>query len=813
MNRYPSTAIRTFLFSLLPALFLLCLGSAAMCQQPNINLQLLSQVNDYPQDKYSDVWGYVDPSGREYGIIGTRAGTAIYDLDDPTNPQIVAFINGANSIWRDIKDHQEYLYVIADQGTDGLLVIDMSQAPNNITHSFYRPIIELDGLQRQLTDCHNLYIDENGFLYLSGCSISNGVMIFDLNQSATEPPYVGRTPTNYSHDVFVRGDTLWSSDFNDGLFSVVDVRNKNAPTLLATQPTGFQGTHNAWLSDDGQYLFTTDERPNAFVEAYDVADLNNIQRVDRYRPLATEGLGVFPHNTHYYQGFLVTSYYTDGLKIIDAHRPHNLIEVGSYDTFDGPDGGTDGCWGAFPYFPSGLVLASDIQTGLYVFRPNYQKACYLEGRIISIADGTPLSDVEVQILSEQPARARSEADGQYATGLISPGTYRVAFSRSGFFPDTLSVNLQRGEVTIQNVVLRPIITHTVTWTARSADDQPVPGAQFLLENEAAQYSLTADETGSVTASDIQAGTYTVYAGAWGFQERALPDFILNTDRSDTVILTPGYRDHFNLDQGWTSQGTAASGQWERDIPEGTFFNGNAINPPFDAPDDPGNRCYVTGNGGRSAGVRDVDDGRVILQSPPLDLSIYQNPVLTISWWFVNTGGDRPPNDTLRLQLASAEDQTDLLVATADQARSAWQHLSNLPLNGTIDLSQPVRLIVTASDLPPNGHLVEAAIDAFSVRDEVATSVRPALPFRANLRIWPNPSRQQVQVAFTLPNASQPATLEIFSVHGQRVKLQQVAAGQATLALDPSLPAGTYFLRLRQSGQTSQTHKWIKLPER
>ena len=44
-------------------------------------------------------------------------------------------------------------------------------------------------------------------------------------------------------------------------------------------------------------------------------------------------------------------------------------EFGWADTYPGASGGYDGVWGVCPYFPSGTVIASDMQTGLYVFRP------------------------------------------------------------------------------------------------------------------------------------------------------------------------------------------------------------------------------------------------------------------------------------------------------------------------------------------------------------------------------------------------------------------------------------------------------------
>jgi hypothetical protein len=64
------------------------------------------------------------------------------------------------------------------------------------------------------------------------------------------------------------------------------------------------------------------------------------------------------------------------------HNPDNLVEVGNFDSFLGQDGGFPGVWGTYPFLPSGKILASDRNNGLFVFIPNYVRACYLEGSVV-----------------------------------------------------------------------------------------------------------------------------------------------------------------------------------------------------------------------------------------------------------------------------------------------------------------------------------------------------------------------------------------------------------------------------------------------
>jgi choice-of-anchor B domain-containing protein len=417
------------------------------------NLELIGNL-DYGDDG-SDIWGYVDQNGTEYALMGIESGTVVISLQDPTNPTEIAFIQGGNSTWRDLKSFGEYAYVTTE-AADGILILDLSDVSNgNVSSNFFQPNYQGPIVFGQLQTIHNLYIDENGFCYLAGSNLNNGGnLIYDLNTNPESPVLVGATEDIYSHDVYVRNDTLWSSNVNDGNFSAIDVSDKANPITLAYQETSFSFTHNAWLSDSGQFLFTTDELPNANIDAYDVSNVNDIVRVDTWVPLDTEGTGVIPHNVHVYDDYLVISYYTDGVKIVDAHRPSNLVEVGSYDSYQGGSG-FFGCWGAYPFLPSGLVLASDIGSGLLVLEPTYQRACYLEGTVTGADSSLPLNNVSIVLSSG--LEETTPSNGEYATGQVTAGTFQATYSKVGYITQTVDVVLENGVVTIQDIVLDPDI--------------------------------------------------------------------------------------------------------------------------------------------------------------------------------------------------------------------------------------------------------------------------------------------------------------------------------------------------------------------
>ncbi|MCH8330348.1 MAG: choice-of-anchor B family protein, partial [Bacteroidetes bacterium] len=293
------------------------------------NLSLIGQLPYV--SSLSDVWGYVDSAGTEYALVGTHNGLSIVDLSDPSTPVEVQNIPGPPSTWRETRTWGNYAYGIHDVVSGGvvpgvgLLIVDLSNLPNSVDTTLWTVVVGTDTLRR----AHSMHIDENGYAYLFGSNVlGGGALILDLS-NPTNPTHVGTYDEGYIHDGFVRGDTLWAAEVKNGHFAVIDVSNKANPSILATQNTPDNFTHNCWPSDDGKYLFTTDEKSSAYIGSFKVDDLSNIEEADRYR--SSHSTGVIPHNTFFIDNFLVTSYYTDGVIIVDATCPGNLVETGNYD--------------------------------------------------------------------------------------------------------------------------------------------------------------------------------------------------------------------------------------------------------------------------------------------------------------------------------------------------------------------------------------------------------------------------------------------------------------------------------------------------
>merc|ERR1712194_77442 len=76
--------------------------------------------------------------------------------------------------------------------------------------------------------------------------------------------------------------------------------------------------------------------------------------------------------------YLITAYYSAGLRVFDVSNPIAPKEVGKLETWRDPnmDGdytraltvGYDGAWNVYTFLPSGKMLITDMKGGLFVFQ-------------------------------------------------------------------------------------------------------------------------------------------------------------------------------------------------------------------------------------------------------------------------------------------------------------------------------------------------------------------------------------------------------------------------------------------------------------
>lgn len=380
-------------------------GSAAGL--PCLSVDLLSHVGSaaisaQPGDA-ADVWGFVDlNTSREYALVGFDIGTAVFDVTDAENPREVGFVEGRRSAWRDIKVYQlrdeardrwrAYAYVSTDGTTDGLFVIDLGGLPHSISRVPY---------PSDFSAAHNIYLTGTDYgtgllsgpstprLVVAGSNIESGPYRSYGLSSAAAPgfetmPGVGRN--DYSHDVAAavisdnRKDTqcvdpaaAWCEllfDFNEFTFDIWDITDGSAPVRLSrSNYPNVAYVHSGWIAEDGRYLFVHDELDErdfglaTTLRIYDLANLSAPLLAGTWTgPTTAIDHNGFVRGNRYYM-----SNYSRGLTVLDITEPAGPVVAGHFDTFPGSDGiGFVGAWGTYPYFHSGNIAISDIDSGFYM---------------------------------------------------------------------------------------------------------------------------------------------------------------------------------------------------------------------------------------------------------------------------------------------------------------------------------------------------------------------------------------------------------------------------------------------------------------
>jgi choice-of-anchor B domain-containing protein len=777
-------------------LLLLLVGFSSNAQ----NLQLAANLS-YGNSPLANIGGYVDSLGNEYALVGTYNGLDIVDVSVPANPVIRFSVPGPTDDWREVKTYRKYAYVTTEGG-GGLVIVDLSRLPAAINYHSYTGDGAING---QLGSIHALHCDTaRGFLYLYGSNIGSGNTLFLNLANPWNPVYAGQYSypgggnTSYVHDGYAENDTLYEAHIYAGFFAVVDVRNKSNPVLLATQTTPTAFTHNTWLSADHRTLFTTDENSDSYLGAYDISDLSNIQEISRFQ--TAPGSNAIVHNTHILNDYAITSWYKEGVVITDVSRPHNPVEVGHYDTYpQGSGNGFNGCWGVYPYLPSGTIVASDIDNGLFVLTPNYVRGCYLEGTITDSVTGVVLPGARVQLGLAVPVSSTSGSNGGYALGTVTAGTYSVTVSRPGYVTKTISgVSISNGQLTVLDVQLRSVPTISVEGQVLDGmTGQPVANAIVGLINQDFDLQVVTSSTGAFMFTSVVDGQYELTAGKWGYHTTC--NSVLTNTSPFVIALDPGYQDDFTLDFGWTVSGSSLNA-WERGEPLGTVNGiGQQINPEFDVTGDCGENCYVTDNGAGPFNSHDVDNGYTLLTSPVFDLTGYINPVIEFDRWFVNNGGSGTPNDSLLFLLSNGTNTVRLGAVNAFSAGTGtWWHQS-YPVSSYMTPGPTMQLLVRCEDYS-TGHIVEGGIDNFIVTGVITMGQNDPV-HSVSAQVFPNPNEGVFEIRFP-ENVSAAVGLKVFDLAGRNVFFESLRIVNGRLRIDSGLPPGFYVLSLSlENGET------------
>jgi len=324
---------------------------------------------------YNEIWGLA-VNDHEFAVIGSTLGTHFIDVTDPNNPEELFVVEGgsigAQIIHRDFHDYKGYLYSIADEGSQtSLQIIDITQLPDTLE------VVYDD--RKYFTRSHNIFIDTATARLYS--LISNGtsfgyapMRIFDISNPIDPQPigaYYDLDGYGISqvHDAFVRNDTAYLN-LGPGGFALVDFENVDTPNVISVlDPFDYPQAgynHSGWPTDNGDFYYMADENIGKDIKVMDMRNLPEIEVPYTFNASNVEQS--IPHNQLVHGDKLYVSYYFHGLQVYDLSNPAIPEKVMYYDTSDEIPAPNlyRGAWGVYPYLPSGNILVSDMQNGLFV---------------------------------------------------------------------------------------------------------------------------------------------------------------------------------------------------------------------------------------------------------------------------------------------------------------------------------------------------------------------------------------------------------------------------------------------------------------
>jgi len=178
------------------------------------------------------------------------------------------------------------------------------------------------------------------------------------------------------YDVATGQDRFWGG--GRGGYFVFDITDLQNPELLVTI-TGVSGVNNGHTftpSPDGRYAVGETEYQYAPLRIYDLGTAMDAGRTTIRRPISawTANWQNLSHNHEVRWPFVFVGAYEDGFQVFNMFDPFRPITWGFYDTYGGPhesrgeNNVNTGGWGVDVRNSDGLIVVSDMVTGLWVFR-------------------------------------------------------------------------------------------------------------------------------------------------------------------------------------------------------------------------------------------------------------------------------------------------------------------------------------------------------------------------------------------------------------------------------------------------------------
>lgn len=626
----------------------------------------------------SDAWGYVSPSGREYAILGMSNGVAFVEVTTPAASTLTKFMpkpaSAGDSMWRNMKTYQHYCYSVSEGG-GGIQIFDLADIDNG-------NIADLGTVTTGGSAAtHTMIINQQtGYLYRMGGG-SNGVRVYSLANPAL-PAYVTSWSAKYTHDGAVfnwttgpyEGREIFfacgglNTGYTDTGMDIIDITEKGNIVVIgrATYPNAAY-CHQVWISPDLRYAYINDEIDEAnfgILCTTRIIDISNLA-APFLAATYTNGQVSVDHNLYIKGNDLYASNYKSGLRIYDITARTAPVERAWFDTYPSENAiGYAGLWSNYPYFPSGTVVGSDIQSGLFVWTIGENPLT------IGYPNGLPAR--------VNPVGGSFAVSSQLAAGQsIAAGGAKLVFNNGG---------------ADQMVPLSP--NGAGLWNAQFPALSCPSTVNFAVQFTLASGTVVRDPASGFKSASVSYGELNGFADS------------METGTNGWTV-------------GATGDTAAAVGVWTLVDPIGT-----AAQPENDATL-AGTMCWVTGQhvAGQSVGYSDVDGGVTTLTTPSFNATSVSDPVVGVQVWYSNNQGSAPNLDSMPILMSNNGGTTWSQVELVNTNPNAWvEHRYRIADFMAATSSMCLRF--QARDLDA-GSIVEAGVDDLRVFGYDCEAPRPA----------------------------------------------------------------------------------------
>jgi Zn-dependent metalloprotease len=354
----------------------------------------------------------------------------------------------------------------------------------------------------------------------------------------------------------------------------------------------------------------------------------------------------------------------------------------------------------------------------------------------NLNDGTPHFLDIVKAFGKHGIFLLSDSKITSQSGYMQPANqaFPVVADLTASFPafvgDVKMFYRSKGTTTIDSLTLtmQPDSSYTANFPSTAAGD--------IIE----YYLIVEDILDNTSAFEpVNASFYT------SFIQRNIPLYF-------AVGYIPKYSEHLeNTLTDWIigdyPGDNASAGKWIVNFPISSVINGDTCQTGRDHTSGTG-KCAITGNAASAssqAGSADIDNGKTSLRTQEFDLSTYTKPVISYYRWFSNSQSTTSAGRKDRWIVYLIYPNSSYLIERTYQPDVSWRQ-NLIPVD--LAIGNKVRVLFIAEDSIQNGSgtIVEAGIDDIEILDLGAFPASVADHENPMVRIYPNPTTDQVTLS-------------------------------------------------------------------